>query len=116
MKLILSQNQSKGMMGMGSVNFEVKAQVQLTPEEQDLIRHYKLENEVVLNRPELYFGQPTGEKIQVTVKQLLNGEALKCRNLNQVLEYTEGAKSACENLKVWLEVAAQFGGQEVIEY
>lgn len=52
MKLVLSRNQNKGMMG--GVNFEVKAQVQLTPEEQNLVKHYKLESEIALSKPELF--------------------------------------------------------------
>ena len=41
MQLLLTKGQSKGLLG--SVKFEVKAQVQLTDEEQELIRHYNLQ-------------------------------------------------------------------------
>jgi hypothetical protein len=88
----------------------------LIPDEQNLIKHYNLETEVVFSKPELIFGRPTGNTINITVRQLLNGEAFKCKNLTEVLEYTESAKSACKNLKTWLVVASQFGGQEVVEY
>ncbi len=48
MKLILTKDQSKGMMG--KVSFEVKAELQLSDEEANLIKHYKLENEILFQK------------------------------------------------------------------
>jgi hypothetical protein len=114
MKLTITKNQSKGMMG--GVSFEVRAHVQLTPEEQKLVQYYKLENDVILSKKLVnIWGQPTDHNIEVRVKQLLNGEAYKCKDLGEVISYSESLKSACNTLKSYLEVAREFGGQEVYE-
>lgn len=114
MKLVLTKNQSKGMMG--GISFEVKAQVQLTDDERKLIQNYKMENEVLLSKKMVnLWGQPTDQEVKVSVRQLLNGESYKCKDLTEVVGYSESLKSACEALKTYLEVARGFGGQEVID-
>lgn len=114
MKLVMTKNQSKGMMG--GVSFEVRGQIQLTAEEQKLVQHYKLENEVILSKKMInIWGQPTDHTVEVRVKQLLNGEAYKCKDLNEVISYSESLKSACGTLKSYLEVAREFGGEETYE-
>lgn len=114
MKLLLAKNQSKGLMG--GVSFEVKARVELTQEEQELVKHYKLENEVLLSKKMVgFWGQPLDQTVQVSVKNLLNGENYKCKDLGEVIAYSDSLKSACKTLWVYLNVARSFGGQEVIE-
>lgn len=113
MKLILTKNQSKGIMG--GISFEVKAKVELTQEEQNLIKHYKLENEILLSKKKVFFGQTLDETVQVSVKNLLNGESYKCKDLGEVITYSDNLKSACNTLWTYLNVARGFGGQEIIE-
>lgn len=113
MKLILSRNQSKGMIG--GVAFEVRGQIQFTSEESELVRHYKLENEVLASKPLRVLGRDTGQIVEVRVKTLVNGDSFKAKDLGEVIAHTENLVSACENLKTYLEVARKFGGQEVIE-
>jgi len=117
MKLTLSRNQAKGMLGMGSVTFEVRGQAQLTPDEAELVRHYKLDSTVLFDKPATLFGQPVpnAEPVKVTVRNLVNGEAFKCKDLAEVITYSESLEEACRNLKGYLEVARGFGGEEVIE-
>jgi hypothetical protein len=115
MKLIIVRNQAKGMMGMGSVTFEVRGQAQLTTEEAELVRHYKLENEVIASKPLRILGQETGSVVEVRVKNLINGDTFKAKDLGEVIAHTENLESACKNLKAYLEVARNFGGQQVIE-
>lgn len=115
MKLLITKNQSKGMMG--GVSFEVRAQAQLTDEESKLVQYYKLDNEVLLSKKMInIWGQPTDHDVKVTVRQLLNGETFKCKDLNEVIAYTESLKSACGTLKSYLDVARGFGGQEVCDF
>ena len=116
MTLTITNSQAKTMMGMGAVAFEVKALVQLTPEEQSLVKLYRLDNETLVSKPEMLFGSPTGNKILVTVKQLLSGEAFKCKDLTQVISYKRELKDSCDVLKNWLEVCRDFGGKEVHQY
>ena len=114
MQLLLTKGQSKGLLG--NVKFEVKAQVQLTDEERELIRHYNLQNEVLLSRKlNNIWGQPTDEDVKVTVSNLLNGETYKCKDLGEVITYSDNLVNACETLKAYLAVANDFGGQTVIE-
>lgn len=113
MKLILTKDQSKGLMG--GVSFEVKAQVQLTEEEKKLIQHYKLEKEILLQKRLIIWGQPTDHLIDVSVMNLLSGESYKCKSLEEVISYSDSLKEACKTLKIYLEIAKSFGGQEVIE-
>ena len=114
MRLIIARGQSKGMMG--AVTFEVKAQVQLTEEERQLTQNYKMENEVLLSKKMInIWGQPTDHEIKVTVRQLLTGEGYKCKDLNEVMGYSESLKSACTTFKAYLDVARGFGGQEVFD-
>lgn len=115
MKLILTKDQSKGMMG--KVSFEVKAEIELSDEEANLIKHYKLENEILFQKKIVtIWGQPTDDFIDVRVKDLLSGEVYKCKSLNEVISYSDSLKSACVNLKSYLEIAKSFGGKEVVEF
>lgn len=114
MKLLLTKNQSKGMMG--GVSFEVVAKVKLGDSEQNLIKNYKLDNEILFQKKMVnIWGQPTDQLIDVRVKHLLSGQSYKCKRLDEVIGYSESLKSACATLKSYLEVASNFGGEEVIE-
>jgi hypothetical protein len=115
MKLLITKDQSKGMMG--GVSFEVRAQVQLTEDEKQLIQHYKLDNEILFQKKLVnIWGQVTDQFIDVRVKNLLAGQSYKCKSLDEVIGYSESLKSSCETLKSYLEVAKSFGGQEVVEF
>jgi hypothetical protein len=111
MKLVITRSQSKGLIG--GVSFEVRAQVRLDPAETELVRHYKLEQEVLLQRALVdLWGRPTDTTVDIRVKQLLNGDAFKCKNLGEVMSYTESVKNAAATLKRYIETAQSFGGEE----
>jgi hypothetical protein len=110
----MTKGQNKGMMG--AVTFEVKAQAQLTEEERQLIQHYKMENEVLLSKKLVnIWGQPTDHDVKVSVRQLVTGEGYKCKDLGEVISYSDSLKSACSTLKAYLDVARGFGGQETFD-
>ena len=113
MKLVLTKNQAKGMMG--NVSFEVKALVQLSQEESSLIDHYKLCDAVLFSKKMVFLGQVMDKEAEVRVRDLLSGEGYKCKDLSEVIAYSDSVKSACETLKSYLEVARSFGGEEVVE-
>jgi len=111
MKLIIRRDQPKGFFG--GTKFLVEARVELTPEEKALIEKYKLDDEPLFEK-ESKVGILT---MSPTVKKLVKGISFKIPNLNLILDYEEGIKSACKNLKSYLEVAKTFdGGEEVIEF
>lgn len=114
MKLVITKNQSKGIMG--GVSFEVRAKVLLSDEEQKLVQHYNLSNEILLQKNLVsIWGQPTDTKLDIRVKQLLTGDAMKCKDLSEVIAFSDSLKSACETLKSYIQVAKEFGGEEVFE-
>lgn len=115
MKLIITRKQAKGMLGMGSVTFEVQGHVQLTTEEAELVKHYGLEKEIVAHKPLRILGRETGQAIQVSVRNLVAGDVFKAKDLSEVIGHTENLVEACKNLKTYIEVARTFGGQEVID-
>ena len=114
MKLLLTKSQSKGVFG--GVKFEVKAEVELTDDEKQLIRHYNLESEVLLSKKAVtIWGQATDVDVNITVSNLLNGEVYKCKDLSEVVAYSDNLVNACKTLKSHLRVARDFGGQVVID-
>jgi hypothetical protein len=114
-KLVITRSQSKGLTG--SVSFEIRGQVRLTPEEQKLVDYYKMHNDVLCQKKMVsIWGAPTDVMIDIRVKKLLSGEGTKCKDLGEVIAYGESLKSACASLKSYLEAAASFGGEEVHEF
>lgn len=114
MKLSVVSSQSKGLMG--GVSFEVKGRVHLTPEEQELVKHYKLEGQPVLQKKiKNLLGQLTNEEVSVSVRNLLAGDSFKCKSLDEVLTYRQGLITACRNLKTYLEVARSFDEETTID-
>lgn len=114
MKLSLLSSQSKGMMG--GVSFAVTGKVALSPEEQQLVRHYKLEGEILFRKKvRNIWGQVTDMEVSVLVKNLLNGDTFKCKDLPEVIAYRESLITASKSLKSYLEVARTFDGEVVID-
>ena len=114
MKLRLVSGQSKGLMG--GISFEVKGKVELTSEERELIRHYKMEGTPVLKKKaKNIWGQVTDIEVNVFVKNLLSGDSFKCKSLDEVISYRESLISACQNLKSYLDVARAFDNEEIID-
>lgn len=114
MELTIAKNQSKGMMG--GISFEVRARVQLSDEERNLVEHYRMGNETLFVKKLVnIWGQPKDKFAAVTVRDLVDGATYTCKDMSEVIDYTDSLKSACENLKAYLEVARSFGGEEVYE-
>lgn len=114
MKLFLSREQEKGMLG--GVKFGLKARVELTNEESELVRKYKADKEVLLKKElKIPF---TGRAIvfDITVGSLMTGQTFKCNDIAEILETEENVKESCKNFKNYIEVMRSFGGEEVIEY
>ena len=104
MKLIIKRDQDKGFMG--GMSFILDTRVELTPEESELIKKYKAHKEVLMNQ-----GGRT-----YTIRNLLDGQRDKCKDISTILNNEEVIKDVCKNFKTYLEVMASFGGEEVIEY
>ena len=114
MKLRINRNQASGMFG--GVKFELKAQVQLTPDEAALVSKYKVEKEVLLKKEiKIPF---TGKAIvlDITIGSLIAGQAFKCNDVAEIIEYENSIKQSCGSFSNYLSIMESFGGEEVIEY
>ncbi len=114
MKLYIARDQAKGLLG--GVKFELRARVELTHEEAGLVRKYKADKEMLLQKEVKI--PLTGRSIvlNLTIGSLMNGQTFRCNDIAEILEYERNVKESCEAFKEYLEVMKNFGGEEIIEY
>jgi len=114
MKLFITRDQSKGMMG--GVKFELSARVKLTNEEADLIKKYKADKEVLMKKELKIPFTGRAFNLDITIGSLTSGQSFKVNDIGEILE-TEGTiKESCQNFKRYIAAMKSFGGEEVIEY
>ena len=106
MKLIIKRNQDSGFFG--GISFTLDTRVVLEPNEEELVRKYKVKNEVL-------FTGKGGEK-RYTIKDLLTGVHDKCEDVSILLKNEEVYKNAAQHFKTLLDVMNSFGGEQEIEY
>ncbi len=114
MKLFITRDQAKGLLG--GVKFELRARTELTDEERELVKKYKANKEVLLQKE---IKIPFTTKIillSINIGGLMQGQTFKCKDIADILEYETNVKEACETFKNYIEVMKNFGGEEVIEY
>ena len=114
MKLVISRDQSKKMLG--GISFELSAQVDLNGDEAGLVKKYKADKEMLMQKE---IAIPlTGRSIvlNITIGSLVSGQTFKCNDIAEILEYENNVKESCEAFKNYLEVMRHFGGREVLEY
>jgi len=114
MKLYIVRDQATKMLG--GVSFELKARVELTGDEAALVKKYKSDKEVLLQK-EIKIPL-TGRSIvlNITIGSLLAGQTFKCNDIGEILEYEKNVKESSEAFKNYLDIMSHFGGEEVIEY
>ena len=105
MKLVIKRDQDRGFMG--GMSFILEAKVELTPEEQELVKKYKAHKQILFIQ---------GDKYSYTIDSLISGTRDKCKDVTILLENEKVIKDACQNFRILLDVMASFGGQEVFEY
>jgi hypothetical protein len=101
---------------MGGISFELSAKVELTSEESELIKKYKVERESLLKKEVRI--PLTGKSIvlSLTVGDLVSGQSFKCNDIAEIIETENNIKESCGVFKNYLEVMRHFGGQEVIQF
>lgn len=112
MKLLITRDQDKGLMG--GISFFLKAQVELTNEEQELVKKYKAHKEILLSKNIQALGNTL--TLNIKIGGLIEGESFKCKDISEILTTEANLKEACQNFKNYLEVMKGFGGQEIIQY
>lgn len=124
MKLLLRRDQKSGFTG--SVTFTLSIRADLTKEELSSIEKYKLRKTMLYSRGELaeagsgLLGIASRMafkmmNISVSVEDLVAGKHLEFKDIMEMLACIEQIKVASQNFKSVLEVASQFGGEEVVE-
>lgn len=115
MKLALRRSQAdvKGMFGgHKGVNFELYARGIFTPEEERLIQRYGMDG---LRLHEWVVDKKNETTRDITVRVLRSGTTITLANLGELMEAEEQIKQGCATLKTYLETAATFGGEEIID-
>lgn len=126
MKVLLRRDQKAGMMGMGKIIFILEVRAELTADEQDKIKKYKLGDTVLYERTTLAIGG-TGllgmagrlahrmVNLSLSVSDLENGKRVECKDIVEMLAAEQQIKEAAQTFKNVLDAAAHFGGEEVLE-
>jgi len=110
MKLIIKKNQAdkKGLFGGNKgVNFSLTTKVILTPEEQELIRKYKVENEVLISTE-------SGER--TTIQDMVNGKSITTQDIGTLQNNEDVAINVCKKFKNYLNVLRSFGGDYILDF
>lgn len=115
MKLIIKRNQKPKTGFFGGhkgMSFVLTCRVELTPEEEELVKKYRAED-----YPLIYKINQEGRKVpKYLVRQLIKGVTEEADDVQVLLHNEEIIKEACKNFKTLLGVMAKFGGEEVIEF
>lgn len=113
MKLVIQRDQAKKMLG--GVSFELAAQVQLTPDEAELVKRYRADREVLLQKEVTIPLTGRSLSLALTIGSLTNGQTFKRNDIAEILGYEESVKNACQSFRAYLDVMRSFGGREVVE-
>ena len=99
-----------------NVTFKVKAIVEISEEEKQLIKHYNIGNYTILERKRKnIFGELTNDIVKISINDLQIGHTFSCKSLDEIITFKENVKDASLNLKAILEVARNFEGEETFE-
>jgi hypothetical protein len=128
MELLLSKSQKSSMMG--AVSFVLDIRTKLTPDEQALVKKYKMGNLLVYEK--LPISEMTTHmggamtaltaiaskvlKLQITVDNLVNGRKVECKDIGEMISAQGQIRSAADNFYALLMAAHSFEGEEVITY
>jgi hypothetical protein len=114
MKLVIKRSQQdiKGMLGgHKGVSFTLSYRLVLSPEEQELVRRYKLEEYPVT------WNTIQGTRMpDDTIANMVAGRTQTLSDVTNLVKNENVVKDACDNLPVLFEVVRTFGGEEVIDY
>ena len=114
MKLFITRGQSKKILG--GTSFELSARTELTNDEASLVKNYKAEKEVLLQKEIKIPLTGSSIAMNITIGSLMAGQSFKCNDIGEILEYEKNIKESCAAFKNYIEVMKSFGGEEVIEF
>ena len=108
------------------ITFMLDVRAELTPEEKDSVKKYKMGDTMLYQKMEmtdrgsglLGLASRLAFKminLTVSVDDLVNGKHIECKDIVEMRAVEEQIKEASQNFKAILETAAHFGGEVVIE-
>ena len=128
MQLKLRRSQKSGLTGTPVFILDVMAE--LTAEEAELVKKYKLKGQLVYtseaadqNIANAKAGSWAGlggalmdrvTKRSFTLGALVNGQHLECKDLGEVVASEHQVHQACQNIRGYIDVARQYDGSEQI--
>ena len=124
MKLLLTRDQRSALIGSRPV-FTLVVRADLDPTDRSAIDKYKLADTELYASHEISGGSGLlglasrfaykAMSITVTVKDLVNGKKIECKDIVEMLAGEEQIKEAARTVAQVLAAASQFGGEEVVE-
>ena len=127
MNLIFERAQRTGGVMSKKQIFSVTVKAEISEAEREAINKYRLADEVLYvdgERPDIdpnsAFSVLKGAIKAATVgklvvRDLVNGKTFENDDIGGMLATEEHIKTAAENLKLYLDAAASFGGRQVVE-
>ena len=124
MKLLLRRDQKSGMLS-SAITFTLDVRADLTPEELQHIKKYKLgktmlyERSTIIDPGKGLLGAAwrlahKAMNLTIAVDDLVNGKRVNCKDIVEMIAVEEQIKEAAQTFKQVLNAAATFGGEEVM--
>lgn len=123
MKLLLRRDQRAGLMGKMIFTLDVRAD--LSADEKERIRKYKLQDTVLYASHEITPGSGLlglatrlafkAVTLTLTVKDLEGGKRIEVKDVVELLAIEGLIRQAAQTFKEVLDAASHFGGEEAIE-
>ena len=137
MQLKLKRSQRQGGVMGGKLLFCLDARVELSAQEAEDVRKYKLGSMCIYNSEaskkhiaagatSMATGNVLGSakalasfamaalNLNIRIDGLVSGTHVECKDMDELLGAENAILEACQNLKAYLDTAATFDGQEVI--
>lgn len=126
MKLLLKRNQKKSMIG-SQVHFTLDARAELTDEEREHVNKYRMGKTLLVSNFEdrgagiigllsrFIYTRFRGTA-DIAIDDLVKGRQFDCHDVLELIDIERQLREASETFKTILNIAASFGGEELIEF
>lgn len=122
MKLILAKSQINRGVISSKKGYAIKAKVELTDAERDIVRKFDLYEQVIYKSVhdggDSFLGNIATimKSTVLSVYALTEGKTIECEDIFQLIEIESALHSACQNLKDLIDATAGFEDEVVIEF
>lgn len=135
MQLVLRRSQKTTGLMSKSVTFCLDARVDLSAEETSNVKKYGMAGQVLYNSTAAKghldkVAETAGGSrgflsgavnlamaklaLNITVDSLTKGHHIECKDLDELLGAEEAIKTACENIRAYINIASTFDGREIV--